>query len=350
MKRYALCAPALVLTLGACGRGEPGEIETVAVVDTVQVSAAAGGEKLQQLPARVVPARTAELATRATGTIEAVTVDVGTAVRAGQVLVRLDASGVEAAVASAEAQRDIARRTWERIRNLERDGAATGQELDQAEANLRMAEAGLMEAIGQREYVFLRAPFDGTVAARQADPGDLAVPGRPVLVLAGRPGVKIEADLPASLAGRVQVGDAATVLRQETGSSWQAVVTRVVPVVELSSHRFRVEARFAESDALPLPGTFARLELSAGDEASVWVPSDAVVRRGQLFGVFMPEGDHLRLRWVRTGQKRGDGVEVLAGLDSGALVVREPSSEFTDGIPVRHLRTVPWKWSGERER
>lgn len=350
MNRQGVLASALLLTLGACGRGEPGEVDAVTAIDSVSVTAAASGVKMERLPARVVPSRMAQLATRASGTIEAVSVDVGATVRAGQVLVRLDAAGVEAAVTSAEARQVVTRRTWERIRNLERDGVATVQELDQAEANLRMAEADLAEARAQRGYVTLRAPFDGTVTARHADPGDLAVPGRPVLVVAGSPSVKIEADLPASLAGRVQVADTATVVRSDTGERWEAVITSVVSVIELSSHRFRVEASFVGEDGFPAPGTFARLELRGGGTGGVWIPADAVVRRGQLSGVFVPEGDRLRLRWIRTGLRQADGVEVLAGLAIGTPVVRDPPFSLTDGVVVERIQAIDWVRAGEGGR
>ena len=111
----------------------------------------------------------------------------------------------------------MARRTYDRLANLERDGAATRQELDQAEAALRTAEAMVAEASASRDYFTLRAPFDGTVTSRYADPGDLAVPGRPVLVISGSQGVKIVADLPASLAGAVADGGSIAVVSPETG-------------------------------------------------------------------------------------------------------------------------------------
>jgi RND family efflux transporter MFP subunit len=343
MKRYAiLIVSALVATVGACGRDEPGAVERLVDVGSISVSAADAAGSGSQVPARIVARQTANLATRASGTVESVHVTVGAAVRRGQLLVRLEASSVEAAVARAEAQSLVARRTHERISNLERDGAATRQELDQAEAALRTAEAMLAEALAAREYVALRAPFDGTVTARLADPGDLAVPGRPVLVVSGSQGVKIEADLPAPLADAVAEGDLVYIVRPGTGDRWTARVTRVVPVIELSSHRFRVEASFQAMGGVPAPGTFARLEIPGRGEESAWIPSDALVRRGQLAGVYVLSEGALRLRWVRTGRRTGDAVEILAGLQEGELVVRDPSPALSDGSTVGGWETVAW--------
>ena len=351
MKRYMmLFVPLLMASVTACDREEPGEVETVDAVGIVGVSAAAFAEGGTQIPARVVARETANLATRASGTIESVLVNAGSAVRRGQVLVRLDASGVESAVARAEAQTVVARRTFDRLSSLERDGAATRQELDQAEASLRTAEAMLEEAHAAREYVSLRAPFDGTVSARFADPGDLAVPGRPVLVISGATGVKLEADLPAAMANAVADGQRVTVVAPRSGGRWPATVRRVVPVIDLASQRFRVEAMFESSDDLPVAGSFVRLEIAGRGEASAWVPSDALVRRGQLSGVYVVSDNAIRLRWIRTGRRTADAVEVLAGLGQGTLVVRDPDPGLVDGAAVSGTNVMEWVFPSDGDR
>lgn len=351
MKRYMmLFVPVLMASVAACGREEPGEVETVAAIEQVNVSPAAFAEGGAQIPARVVAQETANLATRVSGTIESIRVNVGFAVRRGQVLVRLEASGVESAVARAEAQMVVARRTFDRLSNLERDGAATRQELDQAEAALRTAEAMLAEAHSAREYVSLRAPFDGTVSARYADPGDLAVPGRPVLVVSGSGGVKLEADLPATMAGALADGERVAILDPGSGRRWPATVRRVVPVIDPASQRFRVEALFDAAADLPVAGSYVRLEIAGQGEASAWVPSDAIVRRGQLTGVYVVADEALRLRWIRTGRRTSDAVEVLAGLGQGTLVVRDPGPGLVDGAAVRGTRVMEWDFRSEDDR
>jgi RND family efflux transporter MFP subunit len=350
MNRYMMLVVPALVALAACDRPEPGELEDVQAVGTVEVSAAALSESASQVPARVVAQETANLATRASGTVESVLVDVGARVRRGQILVRLESSGVESAVARAEAQVVVARRTFDRLFSLERDGAATKQELDQAEAALRTAEAMVEEAGASREYVSLRAPFDGTVSARLADPGDLAVPGRPVLVISGASGVKVEADLPAALANAVSEGDRVTVAAPRDGRRWSATVRRVVPVIDLSSHRFRIEATFDLPTGVPTAGSFVRMEIAGRGEPSAWVPSDALVRRGQLTGVYIVSDGALRLRWIRTGRRTADAVEVLAGLAEGTLVVREPDPGLVDGATVDDTHVVAWVFTPEGVR
>ncbi len=302
----------LALVAAACG-GETGESPAQRRPVDVAVTSPVVSSGFMTLPATVVARDRAKLATRVSGTIRRMTVDVGARVRAGQPLAVLDTREIDARIRSAEAAARLARRWHERIAALARDGAATAQELDDARAKLDMAEAALRDARAQRDYFVLRAPFAGAITARTADPGDLAVPGVPILEMIGTGGLEIEADLPAGLAGRLGPGRRLQVFRPETGERWAAVVLRVAPAVERASRRFRVEARFEPDPAPPIaPGTYVRLAIDLTAAPTRWIPADAVLARGQLKGVFVIDGGELRLRWVRLGQRIGDAVELLA--------------------------------------
>ncbi len=339
----AIGVAALTAAAG-CG-GEPGELPKRTEPVEVIVSTAVASHGMTAAPGTVVSSEEAELATRISGTIRRVAVDIGSPVSAGDALVSLDTAEIDARIASAEAAAELARRSYERIAALAGDGAATDQELDDARARLDMAEAALRDARAQREYVVLRAPFSGVITARMADPGDLAVPGVPILQLTGTTSLKVTADLPAELAGRLTAGAAVNVVRPETGGRYAARITRVVPAVEPTSRRFRIEARFEgeeiETRDIP-PGTFVRVELHEATRPTRWIPADAVERRGQLTGVFVVEDDRLRLRWVRLGQRHEGAVELLSGPPVGALLVREPAPGLADGQPVAQARRVEW--------
>ena len=328
---------AAAVAAAGCDRGEPGRVaqaEEPAAVAVTTVGKAAG---VLAFPAQVVAAEEVDLSTRASGLVRRVTVDVGSRVRPGQLLVDLESGDVGAGVASAEAAAHQARRAHERIAALEADGAATAQELDDAEARLAMAQAGVRQARAQLGYVHLVAPIAGVVTERRVDPGDLVVPGQPALRIVSTAGVEIRADLPAEHARLVAPGSEVTVIVPETGERAPARVTRVVPALEGQSRRFRIEAAFEEAGtaASLLPGTFVRLEVEAPGAETRWIPADAVVRRGQLTGVYVLDRDTLRLRWIRLGEEREEDVEVLAGLGAGARVVRRPAPGLLDGRPAR---------------
>jgi len=334
-----------VAVLTACGADEPGRLPMVTQPVAVTVSAVRRAPTVESFPAVVASERTADIATRMSGTIERMLVDVGARVRAGDALVAVDASDVEARVSAAKAQEDLASRTFRRIQNLQRDGAASQQELDQATAALEAARGQRTEAEAQQAYAVVRAPFDGVVTRRMADPGDLAVPGRPLLTLVSTGALKVVADLPAARAGSLEPGRVVTV--QAEGTTYPVRVTRVVPALGGGSRTFRVEAAFEHAPTGLIPGTYARLEVKRDGEGPRWVPADAVVDRGQLTGVWAVEADTVRLRWVRLGQRREGGVELLAGPAGMNVVVRRPAPELVDGQPVSSAAEEPWTMPGE---
>lgn len=345
--RTAAAAAAVFVAAGlaACGGEETAPHgETLSPVD-VQVTGAETAATERSVAATVEAASTAGIATRMSGTVERVTVDVGSRVSRGDTLVALDGEDVQARISRAEAALRKAEKYYGRIRSLAADGAATEQELDDARAGLEQARAALEEARAQRDYVVLRAPFDGVVTRRSVDPGDLAAPGRPVLTLVETGSVKIVADLPAELAPEVESGTAATVVDPASGRTAPAEIVRVSPAVQASTRQFRVEARFREEGAGGLalsPGSFVRLRLPGFAPPSVWVPEDAVVHRGQLAGVFVLSADTLRLRWIRTGERREGSVEALAGLSPGDRVVRSPAPRLADGTPAGDVASRSW--------
>lgn len=341
----------LVLTtlvgMAACGAEEPGRIPRAQEPIELSVSSIGRAPIMESFPAAVVSERTAEIATRMSGTVERVLVDVGARVRAGDVLVALDAADIGARVEAARAQRQLAERSFTRVENLHRDGAASQQELDQARASLEAARAMATEAEAQEAYAVVRAPFDGVVTNRTVDPGDLALPGRPLLVLMAPGALKVVADLPAERAGTISVGDEVDV--RVGGSARQARVTRVVPALGAGSRTFRVEASLVETGTGVIPGSYARLEVAVRGEGPRWVPADAVVSRGQLTGVYTVEADTVRLRWVRLGQIRDGAAELLAAPAGDLRVVRRPAADLFDGRPVASSRDEAWTVPGASE-
>ena len=333
MKR-TMMALTLAATAAACSPEDPGRIPLAHDPADVTVSETARAPSVESFPAVVVSERSAEVATRMSGTVRSVLVDVGARVREGDLLVRLDASDIQARVAAAEAHLELAQRTHRRIESLAADGAASQAELDRVTANLQAARAQLLEARAQDSYAEVRAPFAGEVTSRSVDPGDLAVPGRPLLTMVAPGALKVTADLPAYRAGSLGPGDTVTVRVAGVAPSLVAQVTRVVNALGAGSRTFRVEARLVDAPASVLAGAYARLEIRRRVGGPRWIPADAVVRRGQLRGVYAVQADTLRLRWVRLGQEIDGAVELLAAPEGPLTVVRRPAADLHDGRAV----------------
>lgn len=325
------------LALAACGADTPEhqarDLEPAAV--TVSQSWTAASQVAH--PARVVSLQEAELATRTAGTISRMAVNVGDRVGQGDLIASLDAADVNARIAAARAQQELAQRTFDRVQNLARDGAASAQELDQAQAQLSATQAMVREAEAQGAYVQIRAPFAGVVTARMADAGDLASPGFPLVRMSGA-GVKVVAELPGELVGEIARGS--TVLLDTDVGTLEGTVLAVSPALNQASRRFQVEVTPATTQGL-VPGAFVRLRLEDATGETRWIPADAVIRNGQLTGVYTVQDDTLHLRWIRLGRTRGDAVEVLAGPAGDLTVVRNPGPELRDGQPVSSVTPAP---------
>lgn len=341
MKRF-LIPVTLTVALAACSAEDPGRIPMDAAPADVTVSAAARAPSVETFPAVVVSERSAEVATRMSGSVQRVLVDVGARVREGDLLVRLDAADIQARVAAAEANVTLAERSHARIESLAADGAASQAELDEVTARLEATRAQLQEARAQDTYAELRAPFTGEITSRAVDPGDLAVPGRPLLTMVAPGALKVTAELPAHRAGSLAPGQAVSVRVAGLSRPLAAEVVRVVNALGAGSRTFRVEARILDAPASILSGAYARLELRGDGDGPRWIPADAVVRRGQLRGVYTVEADTLRLRWVRLGQEVDGAVELLAAPEGGLTVVRRPAPDLHDGRPVGSVTHEPF--------
>lgn len=345
MNRSLALLLASLFAASSCDRGEPGRIPPAGEV-AVEVSPVAAAAVVVRYPALVRSSRSIELATRSSAVVRSVTVDVGSRVRQGQLLVSLESGDAGAALDAAEAEERLARKYHDRIAAIEKDGAATAQELDEARARLEMAEAHVREARTHLSYVRLVSPVAGVVTARTVDPGDLLVPGRPALTIAGDGDLVIEADLPAAESDGVAVGDPATVIEPRTASRHPARIARVVPALEGGSRRFRVEASLTGSASGLLPGAYVRLEFERPERSTLWIPEDAVVHKGQLTGAYLVRRDTVRLQWLRLGEVRASAVEVLAGVEAESRVVRRPPSTLVDGAKVTSVTVDPWSISG----
>ncbi|HET9449503.1 MAG TPA: efflux RND transporter periplasmic adaptor subunit, partial [Aggregicoccus sp.] len=224
-----------------------------------------------------------------------------------------------------------------RIRALVSQAAATRSELEQAEAQRAQAEAGVRTAEEALRYTELRAPFAGRVQAKRVTAGDLVTPGAPLVELEGR-GLELVATLPEVAVGQLKVGQA---LAFETGEQkGKAELSTIAPSADPVTHRVEVRARVVEAPGLRA-GSFARLVLPDGAATAaageLWVPTSALVQRGDLKGVFVAEEGSAALRWLQLGDPVGDSVPVRAGLAASDEIIDTPG-ELQDGQPIEVTR------------
>ena len=197
----------------------------------------------------------------------------------------------------------------------------------------RIAKGAAAEAKAMMGYVEITAPFDGIVAKKWADVGDLATPGKPLIDIEDPSALQMEADVPDGIASSIQKDSSLKIRVGSADAEVAGVVREIAPVADPNSRTFHVKLDLPPTAGL-MPGQFARLAVPVGDANTIRVPAAAVIQRGQMELVFVVANGHAQLRIVRIGRRVADEFEVVSGLNSGDQIVTEGAAALTDGQPV----------------
>ena len=282
----------------------------------------------------VRPQRSAQLAAKVMGTIAEMPVVLGQRVRAGDLLARIAADEIAARLAQAQSQLSTARRDLERERELLAKSASTPETVKDLEDRFTAALAAVREAEAMLGYTALRAPFDGVIARKLADVGDLASPGQPLLQIEGADEFRVEADLPDSLAAGLAPGARLAVEIPSRGAAFDGELTELSSAADPGAHTVLAKVR-VPAGVTARSGEFARVRIAGAPVAALMVPASAVATVGQLQRVFVARGDgRAGLRLVRAGAARGERVEILSGLEDGERVVVAPPPGLREGQPL----------------
>lgn len=315
----------------------PGEIALPAVPAAAAAPVAVEEREVEDMvdwPGTVTSRLTADVAPAVMARVLEVRVSVGSTVRQGDVIATLDDRDLGArseqgagALAAAEAQAQQAEADLRRARTLFAKQAYTQQDLDAAATRATAARAQAAQArdaLKQARVALgeanVRAPFDGVVAARLVDPGDMAGPGKPVAVVQDPATLRLEANLAERCAAPLAIGTPLAVLVGAPPVEVAARVEEIAPVADPTT-RTRLVKLALPPHAELRPGAFATVRLACDRHRALLVPAAAVQRAGQLESVRLLIDGQPRLRNVRIGKAYGDRVEVLSGLRPGDTVL-----------------------------
>jgi RND family efflux transporter MFP subunit len=274
------------------------------------------------------------LSAKVMGTVTRVHARLGQSVKAGDLLVEISAAEIEAQVARAEAALAQVTRDLERESSLLARGASARETVRALEDGRRQAQAALDEARAMLGYLRLTAPFDGMVARRSVEAGDLAAPGAPLLTLESTGALRVEAAVPESLA-TFRPG-AALEIRWPGGTA-TGKVAEIASAAERDSRTVLVKLDLPADVALR-SGQFVRVAVPAGESTVLLAPAGAVTAFGQVERVFVIEDGRARLRLVRTGGRHEDEVELLSGVRAGDVVAAGVPAGLRDGQRVEVRR------------
>jgi RND family efflux transporter MFP subunit len=380
--------------LSACGSAEDWAQARAAEPVLVAVAPVATIDTAERLEAGgVVAAReSASISSRIVAPISAMRVKSGDRVRAGDVLITLDArdltehTGQARATAvaaektlaqarteqsAAEAEHRLASAWQKRIAMLHARNSATDQERDEAEARLSAAAARLAgthagiegadahlasaraavgAATATESFTTVRAPFDGLVTERLTDPGNLAAPGIPLLRIESDGARQVVVRVDEARAAYVNAGDRVSVSidaaaeENADDTGLEGVVTEVARAVGADQRAFTVKVSLP-STVTTRTGSFASVIFRGAPRRALLVPAHAIQRRGQVLSVFVVQDGVAALRLIRVGTSSSEGVEVVAGLDAGESIVVSPLTRLADGVRVT-VGNVPPRTGG----
>ena len=263
-----------------------------------------------------------------------VTSGVGAMVHKGGVLIRLDGRDLAARLREAEAGERAARAAlagaeadYKRFEALIGRRAVTQKEFEDVRTGYAMAQSrlqGAQQTVAQARvalgYVDIAAPIAGVVAEKIVEPGDLAVPGKPLLMLHDPQQLRIEAAVAEELAPRLELGAPVTVHVDALGKTFSTQIDEIIPRADPVTRTIAVRAPLPAGEGLQ-PGMFGRLSFPAGSVRTLSIPQRAVRWVGQLESVQVMTANGPRSRHVQTGVVRDDQVEILAGLEPGETVL-----------------------------
>lgn len=311
-----------LLLLGLLGAVLPaGATDDLPVVEVRPQSVEAGFAA----EAVVEATRQATVGAQVAGRVLMAMVDAGDTVRAGQLLMRLDAREAAEAARAAEAVYGNARAHYERQQQLKAQKFVSQAVVDKARADLEAAVAQRLAAGAAQSHAAIVAPMDGVVTRRHAEAGDLVMPGAPLLTIYQPGGLRAVASVPQGRLREVSGARGALVAFPELGLQVMATALQVLPAADRATHTSQARVSLP-AVASVVPGMAARVRFLTGQADKLSVPAAAIVRRGEVTAVYVlaPDG-RLALRQLRLGEAVAAGqIEVLAGLAAGEKVVTDP--------------------------
>ena len=334
-QRYILVL--LVIILSGC-RSEHLDPQTAEQLPTVPVTLftvkQSAPVRQVEIMGTVQAADSAEIAARISGTIQELSVNPGSRVKKGDLLVLISAGEISAKLLQAQAQFEQAERNLKREQNLLKKNAATPATVKTLEESKRIAEAAYKEARTMLSYTKIKAPFDGVITRKLANVGDLATPGKPLVQLDNESRLQIIAAIPETLVLGLSIGDTLPVYIPAAELAITGEITEIAPIADPRSRTAPVKLNINPDKKLR-SGQFARVSLPTSHGTALMLPGSAVQHYGQMDKVFVVKDGKARLQLVKTGLLFGDQLEIVSGINAGDQVVVSGNTLLKDGQPVQ---------------
>lgn len=263
----------------------------------------------------------------------------GEAVKAGTLLVRLDDAIAQAELAQAQANVQLAERSFARNQLLFKRGASNAQTLDEVQSQQQAARASLALAQARLDKTQIRAPFDGVLGLRLVSVGDYLNAGDDIVNLEVLDPLKLDFRVPQKAASQVRVGQAVELsLDAYAGERFTGRITALNPRLDEVGRSQAIRARVINTDQRLKPGQFVKVSVILAERPhALVIPEEAVMPMGQLLFVNLVVAGKVERRQIRIGQRLRGRAEVIEGLQGDETVI---SAGWHKVMPGAEVRTV----------
>jgi membrane fusion protein (multidrug efflux system) len=346
----------VVLTLGAVKVAQIKEMSSVShvppptAVTTADAQAVEWRSQIESI-GTLAPVEGVMLSADADGVISKINVENGAPVKAGDILVELDASVEIAQLAAAQARADLSRINYERAKDLFERNANSKSEYDLADATYKQAVADMAAINAQIAKKQVRAPFDGRVGIREVNAGQFVARGRALLPLQKLNPIYVNFGIPQRNVPSLAPGQQVDVkVDAYPGRVFKGSITAVNSEVDSATRNSSVQATLENPDEVLRSGMFARVAVEMSAAApQVVVPSTAIAYASYGNSVFIvekmkdKEGKEflgVRQQFVKLGASRGDLIAIAEGLKAGEVVVTSGVFKLRNGVPIQINNTA----------
>ena len=293
----------------------------------------------------VVAVQGVTVASEVPGTITEIAFQSGQTVKKGDLLVRLDTSIERAQLASAVASAKLANLDYQRRKNLPPAGAVSAADVDAAAAKATQAAADVANVKAVIARKTIRAPFTGRLGIRQVDLGQVLQPGTPIVSLQSSDPIYVDFSLPQQALSLIEPGYAATIRSDGfPDETWEGSIEVVDAEVDIGTRNFTVRAIVDNPDGRLRTGMFVDVTVVQPEARKLLViPASSIL--------FAPYGDSVYIikeqetdsgekqqvaeqAFVRLGERRGDLVAVVSGLEPDDVVVSTGAFKLQSGMVV----------------
>jgi len=346
------------LLLGSCSKEKKSAHNNDAPVSVTVSRTSMGGEGSSfTASGKLVAKNSVNVSTRMMGYITSMKAEVGQNITAGQLLVSINATDIQAKggqagaqISQAQASYNIARKDYERFQNLYRSQSASQKELDDMRARYEMAQAGLQaaqqmknEVSAQYRYTNITAPISGTITAKFAEQGDMASPGMPLLTIESPSLLQAQVLVSEQDITTISNGMPVDVTLKSMNRTVSGSVSEISKSAAGTGGQYRVKINIHNASGL-LPGMFVNVQfpvktsgkISHSFEERMMIPRTALVGNGQLTGIYVVSSQNTAvLRWLKTGKTIGEQVEVLSGLSPEESYIVSSAGKLYNGAKVQ---------------